>query len=116
MTTAAPWRSHAERGSTTKGAPEPRPRSSSSSHGVRFSSSRRAALLARLDELNRTPWLEEELRGLGSGAPFVVDPRSAWLRQGAAVVIESLQALQAQQLAAWREERAMARNLPRGWI
>lgn len=82
---------------------------------VRYLLPLRSALLQRLAELDRTHWLEEELRGLGGLAP-AVDPEAAWLRlKGLQGLDEARRAL-AQRLAAWREERAMARNLPRGWI
>jgi ribonuclease D len=83
---------------------------------VRYLLPLRAALLARLAELNRTPWLEEELRGLGAGAPFAVEPRSAWLRLKGLQRLDAHRRALAEELAAWREQRAMDRNLPRGWI
>jgi ribonuclease D len=82
---------------------------------VRYLLPLREALLERLAGLGRGHWLEEELRGLGEMAA-AVDPQSAWLRlKGLQGLDETRQAL-ARALAAWREERAMARNLPRGWI
>jgi ribonuclease D len=83
---------------------------------VRYLLPLRAALRARLAELERTSWLEEELRDLGSVTPFAASPQSAWLRlKGLHDLDEPRRAL-AQRLAAWREERAIDRNLPRGWI
>ena len=83
---------------------------------VRYLLPLRAALRERLAELDRTQWLEEELRELGSSTPVAAAPQSAWLRlKGLHDLDEPRRAL-AQRLAAWREERAIARNLPRGWI
>ncbi|MGB8327269.1 MAG: HRDC domain-containing protein, partial [Steroidobacteraceae bacterium] len=83
---------------------------------VRYLLPLRDALSARLEQLHRSAWLAEELLNLGDAAAFVVRPEAAWLR------VKGLQGLDegrrelAQRLAAWRERRAIARNLPRGWI
>jgi ribonuclease D len=83
---------------------------------VRYLLPLRAALLERLAELERTAWLEEELRDLGAGAPFAVEPGSAWLRLKGLQGLDDYRRSLARDLAAWREQRAIARNLPRGWI
>lgn len=69
-----------------------------------------------LDRSGRLAWLAEELAVLGEPRTFMIDPEQAWLRvKGLRGLDESRQRL-AQQLAAWRERRAIERNKPRGWI
>jgi ribonuclease D len=69
-----------------------------------------------IDRLGRSAWLAEELAALATAGNFTVEPERAWLR------VKGLQGLDAarmrllQELAAWRERRAVERNRPRGWI
>jgi len=82
---------------------------------VRYLLPTRDKLLEMLDQRGRLGWLDEELQTLAS-ASHGVDPERAWLRlKGIAGLDEGRVAL-AQQLAAWRERRAIDKNRPRGWI
>ena len=83
---------------------------------VRHLETLRDELGTRLDALGRLPWLQEDCRALQDPALYVTEPERAWQRFKGAdrLVPQERAALRA--LAAWREARAMRRNLPRGWI
>jgi ribonuclease D len=72
-------------------------------------------LLARLSELGRSGWVAEELAGLLDPARYVVDPTEAWrrirIRRANSKTLAVLR-----ELALWREEAAMVRDMPRTWI
>jgi ribonuclease D len=73
-------------------------------------------LTAELVQLGRSEWLAEELASLGAPSTYAVEPGEAWLRVRGLGGIDAERARLARELAAWREERAMERNRPRGWI
>jgi ribonuclease D len=76
----------------------------------------RARLLETLKDKGRLGWLEEELAALANADALRVAPEDAWKKvKGLPGLDEQRQRL-AQELAAWRERRAMERNRPRGWI
>jgi ribonuclease D len=74
------------------------------------------ALEARLRAAGRRGWLDEESAALGDLALYRVEPEGAWRRLKGLERLEPRAFAAARALAAWRERRAMARNLPRGWI
>jgi ribonuclease D len=75
-----------------------------------------AQLGARLEALGRRDWLEQECALLADPALYATDPAQAWrrLRAGQHLAPAAQQRLAA--LAAWREQTARERDLPRGWI
>jgi ribonuclease D len=83
---------------------------------VRYLPALAAALDERLVVAGRRGWMDEESAALTDISLYRVDPAGAWRR------LKGLERLPppAQQairsLARWREERAMGRDLPRGWI
>ena len=76
----------------------------------------RDVLDARLQELGRSSWLEEELRDLARADQLFVDPEKAIDRLRWSGELDPDRARLAQRLAAWRERRAMDRDRPRSWI
>ena len=83
---------------------------------VRHLAALRDSLLGTLRERGRLAWLEEELATLGNADALRVAPEDAWKKvKGLPALDPERQAL-AQELAAWRERRAIDRNRPRGWI
>jgi ribonuclease D len=73
-------------------------------------------LRARLEQLGRWPWFEEEMARLEAAGSFETDPEQAWRRiKGVAELDPARQAL-ARALAAWRERRAISADRPRNWI
>lgn len=75
-----------------------------------------AQLEQKLAQLGRTDWLAEELAGLTDPALYRVDPAAAWQRFKGIEALPPPEQLRLRALAAWREERAVLRNLPRGWV
>lgn len=75
-----------------------------------------AQLAARLEAQGRRGRLEEECGALADPALYATDPAQAWrrLRAGQHLPPAAQQRLAA--LAAWREQTARERDLPRGWI
>ena len=75
-----------------------------------------ATLTERLQQLGRGAWFEEDSRRAESAGGFQVDPKDAWQRfKGFAALDEHRQRL-AKSLAAWREQRAISSDRPRGWL
>lgn len=72
-------------------------------------------LSGQLEQTCRVSWLKEEMQSLTDEATYTVDPREQWQRirirrprrRALAVLRE---------VAAWREETAQHRNLPRNWV
>jgi len=75
----------------------------------------REQLCERLDKLGRVRWFEEEMRGIGAES-FAIDPQQAWRRIKSFADLDPERQRLAQLLCAWREQRAMSANRPRGWI
>lgn len=67
---------------------------------------------ARLDELRRTTWVEEACEELRQRPWGESNPDDAWLRIKDARALKGTARGVAQALAAWRERRAMATNVP----
>jgi ribonuclease D len=73
-------------------------------------------LTQQLDKLDRLAWLAEELAELEDDSRLCPDPEQAWSRVKGLGGLDPARTRLAQQLAAWRERRAIERNRPRGWI
>ncbi len=72
-------------------------------------------LLAALKERGRAAWVEEEMQALMDPDKYRVDPEVAYKRiKIRRANSKSLVVLKA--LAKWREETAIARDLPRNWV
>jgi ribonuclease D len=74
------------------------------------------ALDARLVAAGRRAWLEEESAALRDPALYRVDPAEAWRRLKGSERLDAGAFAAACAIAEWRERRAMARDLPRGWV
>ncbi|MEA2486961.1 MAG: ribonuclease [Actinomycetota bacterium] len=74
------------------------------------------ALDAKLAELGRTQWVAEEMRALEDEDSYGANPTGAWKRVSGRGSLSSAQLAVLRELAAWREEAARERDLPRGWI
>lgn len=83
---------------------------------VRYLLPAREALLERLERSGRLAWFDEDSLGAAGDAQFEVRADDAWRRfKGFEQLDEHRQRL-AQTLAAWREQRAMKSDRPRGWL
>jgi ribonuclease D len=83
---------------------------------VRYLLPLRATLDQQLERLGRRAWFEEEMNALDDAGSFAVDPAAAWKRFRGFAELDDGRREIAQQIAAWRETRAMAADRPRGWI
>lgn len=69
----------------------------------------------RLDEANKVAWYEEEIESFYELDKYVIDPQLAYQRlSGGSLSLKQQYTLKA--LAAWREESAQTRNIPRTWL
>ncbi len=73
-------------------------------------------LKAELEHLGRTHWLEDDFNTLTAPATYQIDPQQQWRRIRGRQHLKGVQLAILQSLASWREERAMKRNKPKGWI
>lgn len=84
---------------------------------VRYLLPVRDALTLRLQSLGRLGWFEEETLGAAEQSESLqVDPQRAWLRVKGLGDLDPARQVLGQQLAAWREQRAIRANRPRGWL
>ncbi len=72
-------------------------------------------LAAQLAARGREGWVREEMDALADPERYRVEPREAFRRLKIRGATRRSLAL-ARELAAWREETAVARDLPRGWV
>jgi len=70
----------------------------------------------RLVAAGRRAWLDEDAAALAEISLYRVDPEDAWRRLKGIERLDDAAYAAAKSLAAWRERRAMARDLPRGWV
>jgi ribonuclease D len=75
-----------------------------------------AQLEEKLAELGRSAWLAEDLAALADPRLYRVEPTDAWQRFKGIEALPVREQMRLRALAAWREERAIQRNLPRGWV
>jgi ribonuclease D len=75
-----------------------------------------ADLRAALVNAGRLEWLQEEALKLEDPAIFRTEPQDAWRRLKGLDRLKPVQRVAAKLLAAWREEKAMKHDRPRGWI
>ena len=83
---------------------------------VRYLQPLREQLSARLQQLGRWDWFQEEMAQLDAVGSYAIDPEDSWRRlKGIAELDAGRQSL-ARALAAWRERRAISSDRPRNWI
>ena len=70
----------------------------------------------KLEEQGRLEWLEAEFEYLADPATYALEPMAMWQRVKGRQHLKGVRLAILQQLAAWREEQALARDLPRRWI
>lgn len=71
---------------------------------------------AHLRELGRTRWAQEEMTSLSDPASYRMDVDEAWRRVAGRGSLSGRQTAVLREVARWREETAVRRDLPRGWI
>jgi len=83
---------------------------------VRFLLPLAARLEERLAALGRLAWFHEDTALLADPGLYRIEPGDAWQRFKAIETLPPREQLRLRALAAWREARAVRRNLPRGWV
>jgi ribonuclease D len=83
---------------------------------VRYLLPLHAHLAHELERLGRSAWLQEELTQLRDRETYETRPADAWRRMRGFAALDTARQQLARELAAWREQRAIDRNRPRGWI
>jgi ribonuclease D len=73
-------------------------------------------LREQLDTLGRSKWLEKPFQKLADPATYAVDPRTVWERVKGLQILKPQQLAILRELAAWREQRALLKDIPRRWI
>ena len=72
-------------------------------------------LVARLASTQRSSWVAEDMEALLDPSRYRVLPREAWRRVKIRRPERKTLAV-LRELAAWREDKAMDRDIPRGWV
>jgi ribonuclease D len=83
---------------------------------VRYLGAVAEELERRLSAAGRLVWLEEECGLLSDPALYQTRPEDAWQRFKGIERMRPEERAVVQVLAAWREERAIRKDLPRGWV
>jgi ribonuclease D len=83
---------------------------------VRYLPALAAALEERLQAAGRRGWMDEESALLGDISLYRVEPAEAWRRLKGLERLDQAGFNAARTLASWREQRAIDRDLPRGWV
>ena len=69
-----------------------------------------------LEKQGRLAWLKPEFDALTAEATYALNPMDMWKKVKGRQHLKGVKLAVLQALAAWREEQALARNLPRRWI
>jgi ribonuclease D len=83
---------------------------------VRYLLPLRDTLTEELERLRRFDWFETEMTRHVSIGTRRIEPEEAWQRLKGIDGLDARRLATAKGLARWREERAIRRNRPRGWI
>jgi ribonuclease D len=70
----------------------------------------------RLVELDRADWADEEMKSFDARSMYETAPETAWRRIPGRGTLNPRATAVLKEVAAWREEAARTRNVPRGWV
>lgn len=73
-------------------------------------------LLQKLEESGRMGWLKKSFSHLEDPSQYEPDPRACWKRVKGVQLLKPAQLTALRELAAWREEQAIKKDLPRRWL
>ena len=73
-------------------------------------------LRQQLEKLGRLKWLDKPFQKLADPNTYAIDPRSSWERVRGLQILKPHQLAILREIAAWREERALHKDIPRRWI
>ncbi len=69
-----------------------------------------------LEQRQRLDWMLDEMQALEREQTYVVEPSETWRRVGGRGTLSGRQTAVLREVAAWREETAASRDIPRGWV
>lgn len=70
----------------------------------------------KLERKGRLAWLDKDFEDMIDPANYTVDPRTRFLKLRRGSQLNRRQLSAAREVAAWRENTAMKRNIPRKWV
>lgn len=73
-------------------------------------------LRERLQQLGRIQWLDKPFQKLADPHTYQIDPQTCWQRIRGLSVLKPHQLVILRELAAWREQQALQKNIPRRWL
>jgi ribonuclease D len=73
-------------------------------------------IVAALESNGRLAWLDDEFKEMEDEEKYRVDVRDAWRKLKGASRLKGSQLAVIREIAAWREQTAQRRNLPRKWV
>jgi len=73
-------------------------------------------MLAKLAELGRSAWLDDDFKALSDPTYYRTNPETAWLKIKGKNKLTGKQLSIIQALATWRESTAQAENRPKNWL
>lgn len=74
------------------------------------------SMMAQLKAQDRVAWLDEDFRNLVDPARYEMEPRERYKRLKRVSQLSRKQLSAAREVAAWREEKASERDIPRKWV
>lgn len=74
------------------------------------------ALHTQLNQLGRHKWLEKPFQKLADPSTYEIDPQTCWERIRGLHVLKPQHLVVLRELAAWREQRALQKDIPRRWL
>lgn len=83
---------------------------------VRYLSQAYPIIRDKLEKLGRTHWLDKDFARFENPTLYAVNARERWKKVKGLQVLKRPQLAVLRELAAWREELAEKKNLPRRWI
>lgn len=73
-------------------------------------------MVAELTASGRLSWLDDDFRAMADEGKYRVDSREVWRKLKGVAALKGSQLAVVREIAAWREQLAQKRNLPRKWI
>lgn len=83
---------------------------------VRYLEDVAAKVKADLERLERASWVEEEMLAFEDEDAYRSEPTEMWRRVSGRGTLKPKQMTVLREVAAWREEQAARRDIPRGWV
>jgi ribonuclease D len=73
-------------------------------------------LRGQLEQQGRLKWLDKPFQKLADSTTYAVDPQTSWERVKGLQILKPQHLAVLRELAAWREQRALQKDIPRRWL